>query len=301
MYQNRKQDEIRIENLEVYAYHGVFPEENEKGQPFFVNAVLYTDTRKAGQKDDLHFSTHYGEVCHLITKRMQEHTYQLIETVAETVAREILLNFQLITAVDLEIRKPEAPIGLPFQSVSVKIYRGWHRVYLAVGSNLGDREKYIRDGIKELEKNQAVRILKASELLSTKPYGGVEQEDFLNGALEIETLLMPSEFLEELHRIEALADRKRLVHWGPRTLDLDIIFYDDWVYADKNLMIPHVDMQNRTFVLEPLCQIAPYMVHPILHKTVRQLLEELRRAEQVFADELSAEPGEKSCQDTGGQ
>jgi len=113
-------DEIRIDNLEVYAYHGVFPEENEKGQPFFVNAVLYTDTRAAGLADELTLSTHYGEVCHTITRWMQEHTCKLIETVAENVAQEILLQYPLVKAVDLEIRKPEAPIGLPFESVSVK-------------------------------------------------------------------------------------------------------------------------------------------------------------------------------------
>ena len=135
-------DEIRIDNLEVYAYHGVFPEENEKGQPFFVNMVLYADTREAGRQDELTLSTHYGEVCHFVTKWMQEHTYKLIETVAERVAREVLLQFPLVQALDVEICKPQAPIGLPFESVSVKVHRGWHKVYVAIGSNMGDKEGY---------------------------------------------------------------------------------------------------------------------------------------------------------------
>ncbi len=265
-------DEIRIDNLEVYAYHGVFPEENEKGQPFFVNAVLYTDTRAAGLADELTLSTHYGEVCHLITKWMQEHTYQLIETVAENVAKEVLLTYPLVQAIDLEIRKPEAPIGLPFESVSVKIHRGWHKVYLSIGSNMGNREQYIAGAVEALKQEELVRVEKVSELLTTKPYGGVEQQDFLNGAIAISTQLSPEELLELLHKIEAAADRKRELRWGPRTLDLDIVFYDKLIYESEDLIIPHVDMENRYFVLKPLSELIPNYRHPILGKTVSQLL-----------------------------
>ena len=272
-------DEIRIDNLEVYAYHGVFPEENEKGQPFFVNAVLYTDTRAAGIADDLTLSTHYGEVCHSITKWMQEHTYQLIETVAENVAREILFQYPLVKAIDLEIRKPQAPIGLPFESVSVKIHRGWHKVYLSVGSNMGEREKYVEQAIAQLRENNQIKVEKVSQLLITKPYGGVEQEDFVNGAIALQTLFTPQELLDELHKIEAAADRKRIVHWGPRTLDLDIVFYDKLVYESEDLIIPHVDMENRYFVLKPLSELAPNYRHPLLGKTISQLLQALDSAE----------------------
>ena len=268
-------DEIKIEELEVYAYHGVYPEENEKGQPFFVNVILYTNTRTAGLSDELTLSTNYGEVCHFITDWMQTHTCKLIETVAELLAEELLLKFKLIKRLLLEIRKPEAPIGLPVQSVSVKIERGWHDVFLRVGSNMGDKEAYIKKGISELGRNRLIRVLKQSGLLVTKPYGGVEQEDFLNGAIKIETILSPEELLEELHRIEENAERRRLIHWGPRTLDLDILFYDKLVYESERLMIPHIDLQNRYFVLKPLSEIAPNCRHPISQKTVIELLNEV--------------------------
>ncbi len=275
----RNMDEIRIRGLEVYAYHGVYPQENEKGQLFYINAVLFTDTREAGKRDDLDLSTNYGEVCHFMNDWMKNHTCKLIETVAEQMAEEILLVFPLIWKIELEICKPQAPVGLPFENVSVCITRGWHRVYLATGSNMGDREAYIRQGIQRLKEHKRIRRVRESTLIQTKPYGGVEQDDFLNGALELETLLSPEELLELLHQIEAEADRKRLVHWGPRTLDLDIIFYDKLVYETEELVIPHIDMPNRSFVLQPLRELAPNYRHPILGKTVSELSEALDSAE----------------------
>lgn len=272
--ENRK-DQIRIEELEVYAHHGVYPEENEKGQHFYVNATLYANTRPAGMADDLRLSTNYGEVCQFITEFMQQHTFQLIETVVEWTAYEVLQQFPLVQGLDLEIRKPEAPIPLPFGSVSVAIHREWHEAYIAVGSNMGDSRGHIAKALGQLEKHKDIQVTKVSGLLETLPYGGVEQENFVNGMFEIRTLLTPEELLRELHKIEASEGRERKIHWGPRTLDLDIIFYDDLIYSSEDLVIPHVDMENRYFVLKPLSELAPNFRHPITHKTVAQMLAEL--------------------------
>lgn len=162
---------------------------------------------------------------------------------------------------EIELCKPHAPIGLPFENVSVTIERSWHQVYLAVGSNMGDKNAYIENGIAELKEITDVRDVRVSDLLVTKPYGGVEQDDFVNGAIALQTLLTPQELLEKLHEIEQHANRERIIHWGPRTLDLDIIFYDKLVYEDENLIIPHVDMENRNFVLKPLMELCPNYRH----------------------------------------
>ena len=270
-------DEIRIDNLEVFAYHGVAQFEKINGQPFFVNAILYTDIRPAGLQDDISLSTNYGEICHFINNWMKDNMYDLIETVAESLAEQLLLNFGSISELVLEIRKPKAPVGLPFESVSVRIRRSWHQVYLSVGSNMGDREGYLKQGIESLSQNPQIQILRVAETVETKPYGDVEQGDFLNTAVKLRTLLTPKELLKQLHEIEDASGRTREVHWGPRTLDLDILFYDKMVYEDENLVLPHVDMENRYFVLKPLSELAPNFRHPVSGKTVTQMLAALQQ------------------------
>ena len=140
---------------------------------------------------------------------------------------------------------------------------------------MGDSREHIAQALGQLKNSKDIRVEKVSELLETLPYGVVEQDNFVNGIFEIRTLLAPEELLQELHRIEQMEGRERKLHWGPRTLDLDIIFYDDLVYDSEDLMIPHIDMENRYFVLKPLSELAPNFRHPITHKTVTQMLSEL--------------------------
>ncbi len=272
----QKYDEIRIEELEIFAHHGVYDFETKNGQNFYVNAILYTDTQRAGKSDELTDSTNYGEVCTFIADFMTNNTYKLLEAATEHMAEAILLSFPLIKGVSLEIRKPQAPIPLPFGSVSVKIERFWHTAYIALGSNMGEKEKYLDMALEEFNKNPKMRLLKTAAYIETEPYGGVEQDSFINSVSFVETLYFPHDLLDELHRIEQMAERKREIHWGPRTLDLDIVYYDDLVMADDDLIIPHVDMENRTFVLEPLCEIAPNLRHPVSGMTTKQLLNKLK-------------------------
>ena len=277
-------DKIHIKNLEVFARHGVFPEENALGQKFVVSAVLYTSTREAGRADDLAKSIHYGEVSRFITEFMEQNTFQLLETAAERLAEELLLNTERLEKIRLEIKKPWAPVGLPLETVSVEIERGWHTAYIALGSNLGDKEANLRLGVEGLRSIRGCRVEAVSDFLVTVPYGGVEQDDFLNGAMKIRTLLTPHELLERLHEIEQEAKRERVVRWGPRTLDLDILLYDDLILDEEDLHIPHIEMYKRDFVLKPLCQIAPYARHPVYNRTAAELLADLERLKTGDAD-----------------
>ena len=273
-------DKIRIEGLEVFANHGVFPEENKLGQKFVISADLYTDTRRAGKTDELESSIHYGEVSTFIDWYLKENTFKLLERAAESLAEELLLITPGLQKIRLKIEKPWAPVKLPLKTVGVEIERGWHTAYIALGSNMGDRETYIKDAVKALDAVRGCSVKKVSGLIETPPYGVTDQPDFLNGCLEIRTLLYPRELLEEMNRIEKEAGRERSIHWGPRTLDLDLIFYDDLVSEEDDLCIPHVEMHKRKFVLEPLAEIAPYKRHPVYGKTVREMLEDLESEEK---------------------
>ena len=223
-------DQITIKDLEVYANHGLYKEEKALGQKFLVSAILSLDTKLAGVSDQMDYSVDYGKVCHRIKEILTENDFNLIECVAETVAKKLLLEFSLIRKLEIEVKKPWAPIG----------------------------------------------FVHVSSLIETKPYGGVVQDDFLNGCIAIDTLKEPEELLDFLMDVEAQAGRVRTIHWGPRTLDLDILMYDDLVMNERRLTIPHKEMHKRLFVLEPLEEIAPYLMHPLLGQTITQLKEKIK-------------------------
>ncbi len=268
-------DQIKIKNLKIFAHHGVYEQEKEQGQNFIVNAVLCTDIGKAGKSDNIEDAVDYGAVCLFIDAYMRENRFDLLEAAASHTAQELLLEFPAVKKVELEIEKPDAPIPLRFESVSVRVTKSWHRVFIALGSNMGERLKYLERAVSDLEEDICFRNIRVSDYIETFPYGGVEQDDFLNGVLEAETLYSPEELLARIQEEEKIAERKREIHWGPRTLDLDILFYDDLILAKEDLSIPHPDMKNRRFVLEPLAVLAPAFVHPVYRKTVADLLREL--------------------------
>ncbi len=269
------QDIILIRNLSFFGYHGVYEQETRQGQRFILNAKLFTDLDRAGNTDALEDTIHYGMVCEFLVDFLTRNTYKLLEKAVTESARATLLEFAGIRKMEISIEKPDAPIVLEFDSVGVMRTIGWHTVYIGLGSNMGDKKKYIESAVKKIKKHPYIKDVRVSELIETKPYGGVEQDDFLNGAAVFETLLSPMELLEFLQKLEQQAKRKREVHWGPRTLDLDILFYDDLVVSEQRLCIPHPDLENRRFVLEPLAQLSPRFRHPISQKTMLQLLNEV--------------------------
>ena len=148
-------------------------------------------------------------------------------------------------------------------------------VYIAFGSNIGDRGAAIEEALNLIEQNE-MKIVKKSKIYETEPYGYVDQPSFLNGAVEVETNLSCRDVLERLLSIENQIGRVREFKWGPRIIDLDIIFYNNEIFDEEDLKVPHPDMQSRDFVLKPLNDLCPDYVHPVLGKTIGELLGELR-------------------------
>ena len=270
-------DYIEIDNLIVFANHGVFDEEKTMGQRFMISLKLYTDVATAAKTDDITKSINYGEVCEFATEFTKTHRAKLIERAGEELAYALLDKYPTLSGIEVQFKKPWAPIGLPVDNVLVNITRRREVAYISLGSNMGDKKGYLDFAIDKLNKNPYCKVLKVSDYIETKPVGGVEQDDFLNACAEIETVLPPYELLALLNEIENEAGRVREIHWGPRTLDLDLLLYGNEIISTEKLTIPHIEMTKREFVLRPLAQIAPYALHPLKGERVADLLEALTK------------------------
>ena len=153
--------------------------------------------------------------------------------------------------------------------------------YIGIGSNLGNREKNIEKGLELLGENSNIKIESISSIYDTEPVGYKGQDDFLNAVAKISTTLEVGELLKSLQTIEKLINIQPKIKWRPRGLDLDILFYNELIIAKKGLAVPHPLLHKRRFVLIPLVEIEPDLVHPKLKLTVKELLDKVEDKSNV--------------------
>lgn len=159
-----------------------------------------------------------------------------------------------------------------------------HTVYIALGTNIGDRAENMQQALKELE--SIMQVEERSPIYETPPWGLVDQPDFLNQVVRGETELSPVELIKALKEIESEMGRVPTIRYGPRLIDLDLLFYDDLVFETEKLSIPHPRMRGRAFVLVPLADLAPEIIHPVYGETVIEMLAEVDPAGiHVYSDE----------------
>ncbi len=148
-------------------------------------------------------------------------------------------------------------------------------VFLGLGSNIGDKLTFLKKAVKYINQLEGTSVKKVSSVYRTPPFGYEKQDFFLNCAVKIDTNSNPSTLLNSLQDIEIKLGRKRLIKWGPRTIDIDILFFNNEIINEKNLQIPHPYIQERAFVLIPLNDIAHDFVHPVLQQDINSLLKNL--------------------------
>ena len=271
------EDRICIKGLKIFANHGVYEKEKEYGQDFLVDITLYLDLCKPVFTDELSDTINYGEVCEFVADFMKNTAYNLIEKAAYELSKELLLHYGGLKKVDITIHKPNAPVNAKFSDIYVNITNKWNEAFLGIGSNMGDKVGNIKKALCQLQNNDYFREVTCTDLIKTKPYGGVEQDDFENGAVRLLTIYNPFELLEVLHDLEQRSGRVRSIHWGPRTLDLDILFYEDELINSEELKIPHIDMENRFFVLKPMMELCPDKINPRTGLSIKDMYKALKK------------------------
>lgn len=253
-------DHIYVNGLRLMALVGVLPHEREAEQPVQVDIDLEVDLIEAGLTDNLVDTANYGAIAQAVSEVVRVSQDVLLERLVARIA-ERCLQFDHVEVADVRLTKLRPPIPEDLDSTAVRIVRSRvdmkiparHRAIIALGSNLGDRVAYLRFGLERLS-----NVVAQSQVFETDPVGGPDnQGPYLNMVAVIDTDLDPYALLRRLLQIEAEAHRVRVERWGPRTLDLDLLFYDDVTINSEELIVPHPRFAERRFVLEPLSEVAP--------------------------------------------
>lgn len=300
-------DRITLTGLKARGFHGVFDFEKREGQDFVVDVVLHTDHAQAGASDRLEDTANYADVAQIVADHVMGEPFDLIEALAWAIAGDLL---RVADTVEVTVHKPQAPIDQDFQDVSVtvrrsgagrqqrerlrheRLVRGGQAV-IGVGANMGNPAEMVQSAMDALDLHPHITVLQRSSLYRSAPVGGVEQDDFINAVMTVETTLSAYELLGVCQGVELAHGRTRDVRWGPRTLDLDLIRFTphssleqgadlsdadaQLTLTDPVLTLPHPEVGNRAFVLTPWHEIDPSATIGVdgTTLTVRKRLEEL--------------------------
>lgn len=288
-------DQIAVQGIRVTGYHGVLDTERE-GQVFYADIVAHVNSRTAAARDDVAHTVNYSDMADRAAEVLAGKPAQLIESVAERIARAVL-DMDGVECVDVTVHKPHAPLHVEFKDVSVAIRRdlsdgslwadkrigssagqsddpldiGVNPVrdimdvrpvqpvgaVIAMGGNVGDVEATFRAALTELDRVTGIRVLNVSPLVRTAPEGGVDQPDYLNAVMRVQTSLSPRELLGACNGVEVLHGRDRSVPGAARTLDLDIVSYDGVIGETHDLTLPHPRAHLRGFVMIPWSHMEP--------------------------------------------
>lgn len=254
-------DRISLRGVRARGHHGVLDREKRDGQEFVVDVLLHLDLAPAGTSDDLAETINYADIGADVVARIEGPSFDLIEALAEEISGDALAR-EGVHTVEVTVHKPQAPVGVSFEDVSVTLVRTRAvPVVIALGANLGSAEATMDAAIEDLSVD--LEQVRRAPFVTTDPVGGPEQPRYVNTVLTATTALSPAALLARLHAVEARHGRVREVRWGARTLDLDLIQYgdprtgDDVVSVHPSLRLPHPRAHRRGFVLAPWSRVDP--------------------------------------------
>ncbi|MBR2548610.1 MAG: 2-amino-4-hydroxy-6-hydroxymethyldihydropteridine diphosphokinase [Clostridiales bacterium] len=249
-------DKITLSKMEFEGHTGCLDFEKTDGQKFIVSLDLFIDRIRGCYTDDLSDTVDYAKIYEVTKTIVTEDKGDLIECLAQKISDGVLKADSRIDKVAVTVSKPGAPVKGIFETMEVTIERSRKEfVILSIGSNLGDREANIlaaEDAVKALP---GVEDIRYASIYETEPVGLEDQPYFLNTCIGFYTDIGPYDLLEKIHVIENGLLRTREVHWGPRTIDIDIIFYGNRVIMTPELTVPHPRWHLRSFVTVPLREI----------------------------------------------
>ncbi|MGB0659069.1 MAG: 2-amino-4-hydroxy-6-hydroxymethyldihydropteridine diphosphokinase [Mangrovicoccus sp.] len=249
---------VFVSNLCLHAFHGVFPEEKRLGQKFFIDINCRLAVPPGGVGDDYGQTVCYDSLCNLAQEISEAQSFDLIETLGERISQSILDRFATVREVSVTIRKPSAPIRASLDHVGITVSRQRRaKVAFSLGSNIGDKEAHLSLALAHLHATDGVEIHQTSKFYRTAPWGKVDQDWFVNCCATGVSTLEPMELMKLCKRIELTVGRVPAERWGPRVIDIDLLHMDDICVETEVLCLPHRELFNRAFVLEPLAEIAP--------------------------------------------